>query len=291
MRVLLAFIAILILALLVGAIISYPIYLIVSIWFEPEFERLANRIVLISALIFVFLKVRTLGFETWQDIGFESNKKEFWINLLKGFVYGILIMSPVVGGLLLTNNRTIDPDWEWSMASLQPLLLIALISGLLVSLIEETLIRGAMLTAIQKQSSAIFAITTTSFIYAATHFIKPENEIATEDVAWSSGFILLKDAFTPLLSPLNILDSFIALFLAGVLLAIIRVRTNKLAICIGIHAGWVFCIKVFKKITDSNINSEFAYLKGSHDNVVGYLAAICILIAIVVFIRANKSKA
>ena len=291
MRILLAFIGIFILSLVIGAVISYPIYRLMTSWFEPEFERLANRIVLFSALFFVFLLVRNLGFKTWYAIGFESSMKEFWMNFAKGFGYGLLIMSPVTLGLLLTKNRTVDPDWYWAIDSILPLIMLAFISGFLVSLIEETLIRGAMIAAIKKQSTVAFTVITTSFIYAMTHFIKPEIEIAATDVTWASGFILLKNAFIPFFSPLTLLDSFIALFLAGTLLAIIRVQTNKLGLCIGIHAGWVFSIKVLKKMTDSNIHSEFAYLTGSYDKVVGYLAAVCILIAIVIFLRANKLKA
>ena len=44
---------------------------------------------------------------------------------------------------------------------------------------------------------------------------------------------LLHDAFAFLYSPALMFDSFIALFAAGLLLALIRLRTGRLAVCIG----------------------------------------------------------
>ena len=277
-------------ALFVGAILSFPVYLFLDNWFELEFESVANRVVVLSAFILIFIAIRKLGIMSWQEIGYDANKNDFFKNLLIGFAFGALIMLQVVVGLLLTKNRVIDLDWSWSLTSILPLLLTALIAGLLISIVEETLIRGAMFTAIQKQSSVLLAVVSTSFIYAFTHFLNPEIQIGDDEISWLSGLILLNSAFIPFLSPENIFDSFIALFLAGTLLGIIKARTNKLAICIGIHAGWVFIIKVFKQITNHNFDSEFALLTGSYDNVTGYLAAICISIAIVFVLRSKKTQ-
>ena len=194
-------------------------------------------------------------------------------------------MSPVVVGLLITKNRVIDLDWGWSLSNLSSLLITALAAGLIIALIEETLFRGAMLTAIQRQSSNFFAVISTSCLYAFVHFLQPETSLVPNTLNWSSGFIVLKNAFLPLFQPTKLVDSFIALFLAGILLALIKIRTNKLSICIGIHTGWVFTIKLFKRVTDTNINSEYAFLTGSYDKVIGYLAAICITCAIIICIR------
>jgi len=37
-------------------------------------------------------------------------------------------------------------------------------------------------------------------------------------------------------------------------------------------------------------NVLFAFLTGSYDKIIGYLAAICISIAIVIFLRSNKTR-
>lgn len=286
MSVLITFIAFFALSLLGGALLAYPMHLLLANWFELDFARVASRCVLILAVVLFLVAFRKFGFNSWKEIGFSSTHRQFWKHLLYGFMLGIVIMSPVIAGLLITKNRVIDLDWDWSFANFAVLLLTASAAGLVIALIEETLFRGAMLTAIQRQSSALFAIVSTSFVYALVHFLQPE--IIANTINWSSGFMLLKTAFLPLLHPIQIVDSFIALFLAGALLAIIKVRTNKLAICIGIHVGWVFTIKILKRVTDTNIHSDYAFLTGSYDKVIGYLAAICITLAIVLYLRMNS---
>lgn len=284
MPALLVFIVFLAAALLGGAILAYPAYVLLTNWFEPNFERVVNRCVLIIAIILFIALFRKFGFSSWREIGFGSNQTQFWKHLLKGLGTGILIMLPVVAGLLISKNRVIDFNWNWSLNDFALLLITAVTTGLLVALIEETLFRGAMLSAIQRYSSTLFAVVTTSFCYAFVHFLQPEVYQDANTLGWSSGFMVVKDAFLSLSQPIQIVDSFIALFLAGGLLAIIKVRSNKIATCIGVHAGWVFTIKVFKRVTNSNDFSEYAYLAGNYDNVIGYLAAVCIACAIVIYI-------
>ncbi len=288
MPAILVFIAFFALALLGGAISSYPVYLLLTNWFELDFQRVVSRCVLVIAIILFIALFRRFGFNSWHEIGFNLNRMLFWKRLLKGFGTGILIMFPVIAGLLISHNRVIDPDWDWSFNGLSLLLVMATITGLLVGLIEETLFRGAMLNAIQRYNSALFAVVTTSFIYAFIHFLRPEIHLDASTLDWSSGFAVVNNAFLALLHPIQIVDSFIALFLAGMLLAIINVRGNQLATCIGIHAGWVFTIKVFKRATDSNTSSEYAYLAGNYDNVIGYLAAVCIALTIVIYLGMRK---
>ena len=285
MPALLIFIAYFAIALLSGAAISYPLYLVLTNWFELDFDRVASRSVLLIAIILFITLYKRLGFTTWQTIGYCSDKKRFLQDLLKGISFGLFIMLPVVVGLLTTQNRTLDTGWEVSLINIIGLILTALISGLIIGFLEETLFRGAMLSAVKRHSTSIFAIVTTSLFYAAVHFLQPDIELKADALDWASGFVLLKNAFAGFANLSGIVDSFIALFLAGTLLAIVRLKTNNIALCIGIHAGWVIVIKVFKRVTDSNPSSEYAFLTGSYDKVIGYLAALCIIIFILLTLR------
>ncbi len=292
MPALLLFIVFFMLVLVGGAMLAYPTYMLLISWFEWDFERVVSRCVLGIAIVIFLVLFKKLGFASWREIGFNTDQKEFWKSLLNGFAAGILIMLPVIAGLLISKNRVIDYDWVWSFGDVSLLLMTAIITGLLVALIEETLFRGAMLSAIQRQGSILFAVVSTSLFYAFVHFLQPETLHDPNTLGWLSGLTVLKNAFLPLLQPMYIVDSFIALFLAGTLLAIIKIYTNKLAICIGIHAGWVFTIKTLKQVTDTNVYSEYAFLSGDYDNVIGYLAAICIAFTIVIYIgMKNRSPA
>lgn len=290
MPALLIFLAYFAIALLCGVLLAYPLHLILSNWFELDFDRVVARTVLLMVILLLFAVCKILKINSWQKIGFTTGRKAFYADLFKGIGLGVLIMLPVIGGLLLTQNRVLDAGWEVSFGNVLALLLTALVAGILIGLIEETLFRGAMFTAIKQQSSFLFAAITTSFIYALVHFLQPTIEINPDTLNWTSGFTFLQDALFQLTKVSEIFDSFVALFLAGALLAIIRLRSNRIALCIGIHAGWVLAIKVFKRVTDSNPHSDFAFLTGNYDKVIGYLAAACITCFIIFLIKPKLFK-
>lgn len=290
MPALFIFIAYFAIALLSGAAIAYPLHMILSNWFELEFERVASRAVLIMAIVLFMALYKKLGFSSWRDIGFNTDKKQFFADLAKGIALGLLIMLPVVIGLLITQNRVLEVDLDLSALNILDQIVTALIAGLIIALIEETLFRGAMLSAIKKQSSVVFAIVVTSLIYAAVHFIEPNIDYDSDSLHWASGFVLVKDALSSVANVSHIADSFIALFLAGVLLAMVRIRSQRIALCMGIHAGWVLAIKTFKSFTDSNKQSEYAFLTGNYDKVIGILAAVSICIFIVLYLKNSASN-
>ena len=149
---LLIFIAYFAIALLSGAAVAYPLHMLLANWFELEFDRVASRSVLIVAIILFITLYRKFGFGSWKEIGYTTNKKQFFNDVAKGIVFGILIMSPVIVGLLLTKNRVFDMGWELTISNTLGLLITALTAGLIIAALEETLFRGAMFSAINKQS-------------------------------------------------------------------------------------------------------------------------------------------
>ena len=288
MYALLVFILLFAFVLITGAALAYPVHTLQGLWMETDFEQVANRAVLGLGILMLLVLFRKFGFRSWQDIGFPAKGTQLWKDTLNGFGAGLLIMGPVVAGLLLTQNRVLDLQWDWSLPSLAKLLTTAVISSGVVALLEETFFRGALLSAVLQRGSVTLAVVSTSFLYALVHFLQPEAHIDPNALGWVSGFALLHDAFAFLYSPALMFDSFIALFAAGILLALIQLRTGRLAVCIGAHASWVFTIKLFKRVTNSNEGSAFAFLTGNYDQVIGYLAAIFLILAIVVYLKISR---
>lgn len=274
--------------LVAGAGLAYPLHTLLSLGLEPEFERVANRTVLGLGLVTLLVLFRRFGFRAWQDIGFPAKGAQFFRDALRGFGAGLLIMGPVAAGLLLSGNRILDLQWDWSLPSLAALLVTALVAGAAVALIEETFFRGALLSAVLRSGSASLAVVSTSVLYAFVHFLRPEMHVDPDALGWTSGFTVLGEAFAFLQDPLPVLDSFLALFAAGLLLALVRLRTGRLALCMGIHAGWVFTIKAFKRVTDSDGGSAYAFLTGNYDGVIGYLATVFLVLAIALYLGISR---
>jgi membrane protease YdiL (CAAX protease family) len=145
-----------------------------------------------------------------------------------------------------------------------------LLSGLAVAFIEETFMRGAMFTAIDRESGTRAAIVLTAVVYSATHFFASYH-IAPEQVTSSSGLDLLAGTLHLFSHPLAIADAFICLFAVGVVLATIRATTGNIAACLGLHAGWVWVILVAHELTKPVRGQPLSFLLSDFDGFVGWL--------------------
>ena len=98
---------------------------------------------------------------------------------------------------------------------------------------------------------------------------------AYEDVTAFSGFTALSGFFSGFAQPLRILDAFVALYFVGLLLALARRRWGNIAACIGLHAGFVAVIAVFRKISLPAPGADASLLVGSYDGLLGvWIAAL-----------------
>ena len=140
----------------------------------------------------------------------------------------------------------------------------------MIAFIEETFIRGAMQTAITRESGAKLAIALTSLLYAVTHFIGRYRVAAVDVNAWS-GVELLKGALMAFAHPVDILDAFVCLTGVGVLLGMVRHMTGNIAACIGLHAGWVAVIYVVRETSERNAHGPALWLLSDYDGFIGWM--------------------
>ena len=179
-------------------------------------------------------------------------------------------MLPVAAILLGLEVRVSKADLSPAVAGIAGTIMSALLAGLVVAFIEETLLRGAMYTAIARESADRVAIGLTALLYSALHFLS-RVRIPHEDVDRGSGVELLAGTFGTFTQPQVIADSFLALAAVGVLLGLIRARSGHIAACIGLHAGWVCVIGVLRELSVRNAASRWSFLVGDYDGVVGWL--------------------
>jgi membrane protease YdiL (CAAX protease family) len=150
------------------------------------------------------------------------------------------------------------------------LILSGIITGLTVALIEETFLRGAMQTAITRESGARLAIVLTSLVYAATHFIG-RYRVPAAEVDAGSGFDMLAHALSVLAHPVAILDAFLCLTAVGIVLGMVRVHTGNIAASIGLHAGWVAVIYVVRETSERRSDGPGAWMLSDYDGFIGWM--------------------
>jgi membrane protease YdiL (CAAX protease family) len=252
------------------AALGYPAWLLISpLIHDPKFHRVASRVGMLLLVVAFVLTARRLRVADRQSLGYGLAPRPFAREVAWGIALGVALMLPVLGTMVALDMRDrVGPvlsAWQWFN-----LMLSGLARGLVIAFIEETFMRGAMQTAITRESGAKLAIVLTSLLYAATHFIGRYRVAAADVNAWS-GVDLLEGALMAFAHPLDILDAFVCLTGVGLMLGMVRHLTGNIAACVGLHAGWVAVIYVVRETSERNAHGPAVWLLSDYDGFIGWM--------------------
>ena len=211
------------------------------------FARYFNRAMLVAAVALLWPLVRSLHLRGRADLGLAPNPRwlrDLWICF--ALAAGLLFALGAVLVVLNFYKLRAVPNWS--------ALPNAMLSAAAVSLLEETLFRGAMLGLVLRSARTWPAQIFVAALYAIVHFLKPPVDAAQlasdfGSVHWLSGFQLLPKVFWQFADPWLLLGGFVTLFLVGLILGLVTQRTRSLWCAIGLHAGWVLGLKSFSAVT------------------------------------------
>jgi membrane protease YdiL (CAAX protease family) len=279
--------AILVAALIAGAL-TYPAWLLVTVFGDARPDRVMRRVGMIVLAIALYVVLRRSGLATRSTLGYALPRRDFIRQLTFGFFAGLVLMSPLVWGLFGLDLR--NPTVVLTSAVLAKLFLQGILTGLTVAFVEETFLRGAMFGAIQRESGTFMAVALPSLLYAAVHFLGGSLRIPPADMDFGGGLRIAADLFSRFTTPLEFIDSFAALLALGILLSLIRLRTGAIAGCVGLHAGGVCVITVLRNMSTTNQDASLAWLVGSYDGVIGWMACVWIGVVTLLFWRNTKKR-
>lgn len=216
-----------------------------------DFSRYFNRAVLIMAIVLVYPMVRWAGFDRslfpkWSPA--SSGLR----HCLVGFFGAAALLLLLGWGLIGGGAYKLKPEPSWSSVG------SALIAAFSVGFIEEFFFRGALLGLFLKSLSRAQALIWCTFIFAIVHFLKPPESfvLLPESVTWLSGFAMIGQILKSFSNLNFLLAEFLTLFAVGWVLAQARLKTGRLWVSIGLHAGWVFGLKYFSALTFSTRASK-----------------------------------
>jgi membrane protease YdiL (CAAX protease family) len=252
------------------AVLGYPAWLLVSPLLDnPKFHRVASRVGMLLLVVGFVLVARRLKVADRQSLGYGLPPAQFTREIAVGVVLGVVLMLPVLATMVALDMRDrIGP--ALSAGAWLSLMLSGLARGLVIAFIEETFMRGAMQTAVTRESGARLAIAVTALLYSATHFIGRYRVAAGDVTAWS-GVEMLQGALAAFAHPADILDAFLCLTSVGVLLGMVRQLTGNIAACIGLHAGWVAVIYVVRETSERNSHGPAVWLLSDYDGFIGWM--------------------
>jgi membrane protease YdiL (CAAX protease family) len=264
---------------------------------EYLLEKVFQKTGLLLLTLLAIHQVRTSIFAPQPDTIKLSISKQL-IRFSQSWLIGVLILSVPIYLLLAMEIRVADTQVVISSTKISRHLISALWIGLIVGLIEEYVFRGWLLGWLQSKLNTIQSIGQTSavilsaFYFALLHFLKPVVDHNNQNDSISAGFDVFLRSLKHLINHSD-WDTFIALFLAGILLGLIKtLYNNGLILVIGIHAGWIFSIKATKSLTNSNPGNQWQFLVGQ-DGIVGYLSAGwlgIIILSLCIYWHFQKTK-
>jgi membrane protease YdiL (CAAX protease family) len=269
MRAFAGFLALIVIALGLGACIAYPAFELASMAGNWAFHRVASRIAMLVLALELAWLARHLNIRTKADFGYGLPWRRF---VSQSALWGAIGMLTALAGaafLMGTHIRVIEASFAPGAAALARLFVIGLGSGVAVALIEETVMRGAIHTAIQRESGPWAAALLTAPLFAVLHFFA-KVRIPPEEVGWGSGFDLILRSFAPLAHPHAVLDSFAAWLVIGLILSLTRILTGNIAVAIGLHAGWVIVLRMLQLATQRGAPTDYDAWVGSFDWLVGF---------------------
>jgi hypothetical protein len=257
-------------ALAVVALGTYPAWLLLHPHFDFPFHRIGERLGMLALAAGFLLVAGHLRLADRTSLGYGAPRPLFVHEMLVGLALGVATMVAVVAAMSALGLLEWPRTAGMGAGAVAQLLVTRLASGLAVALIEETFLRGAMYTAIARESRAPAAVLVTSLFYAATHFFG-KVRIAPQDVTPWSGVALLGQSLQAFAHFGGIVDAFLALTAVGVVLALVRQATGNIAACLGLHAGWVWVMLVVHELAGPRRAAPLGFLLSRFDGFVGWL--------------------
>lgn len=248
---------------------------------NAPFHRYVNRSFLILALAGLWPLLRALGVKSPADVGLVKPAGE-WRNALRGLGLGFLSLA-IVAGIALVAGARAWPE-NFSLSKFSEKLSSAALTACVVAVLEEILFRGGIFGGLRHVLSWRAALLVSSAIYALVHFFAPARHVG--EVVWNSGLALLPLMLAGFGDLHALIPGFINLTLAGAALAYAFQRRGNLYFSIGLHAGWIFWLVIYKALTVEVANAN-VWLFGSNKLIDGWLACAVLIATLFVLPRSK----
>lgn len=216
--------------------IVYELLLYLMPAMDWPFSRVFDRVILVVVLVAIWFCRKKLKVSSVIEM---MRIKGRWNHLVIG-LFLALLMSGILLPLIISNG---DLSWHIREADhYYSRVWKILLGALLTAIIEEFLFRGIILTELCARFRVWAAVTLTTLLYAMVHFVAPVKAWIYPGLSFSVGFSYLWVVLGNIFSYAH-LAPFIGLILVGLVLAITKIKTNSLILCIGLHAGWIIAVK------------------------------------------------
>ncbi|HTL46910.1 MAG TPA: CPBP family glutamic-type intramembrane protease [Verrucomicrobiae bacterium] len=236
-----------------------------------KFERIFRRLVMIFTLAAVFfaVKSRRLYFPA-STLAWSRSSLIFLALGFSGGLLTLVLLAAAKAGLGIVGWNVTDMSaGQWAFR-----IFLSFFSALLIGVLEEVFFRGLVFGSLREKLHWPLGLTlaATNFFYAVVHFLSGKKPY----IGASPDFF---DALKLVLAPVkdfmhwqDILPGAIGLFIFGIILNLLLLRTGTLYASIGLHAGCVFFLKMAGALTSHQDKMLFYFGSGKgYDGVLGWI--------------------
>lgn len=237
-----------------------------------KFERIFNRLIMIGTITTVVFFVRIRA-DTLKRYGLWWDGKRSAIYLLQGFGLGFGALALLAAFKITLGLGSWTPA-AYSAGFYFGKILVLLATGFLIGTIEEFFFRGFIFNTFKEKFrwNLPLCIVGTNLFYALVHFVSFKKPFIDSDPNWHDSLKLLWYPFLQLAYFQAYWHEAVGLFVFGILLNYIVLRTRSLYPAIALHAGCVFFIKLdglLMQFTNQNV-ILFSSAK-MYDGLMGWL--------------------
>lgn len=286
MKALLKFILIFTGILLISAVLAPLLHHVLPF----KFARIFNRLVMILSLtaVAVFTRIRKEDFFSSGLLGRPDGFYLFGVSFAAGFLVLMILMTIKVAAGMAIWKLT---DGGWSVWAISIVRLF--FTALLIAVIEEIFFRAFVFSKLRKAfGGVLLSIVVTSAFYSIMHFVSDRKPFIGPDPGFSDSLLLIKAPLESLLNWQSYWNEAAGLFIFGVVLNLLYLRTRSLYSCMGLHAGCVFFVKLDGLFADSlNSGNLFWGTSKMYDGAAGWLFLFSLLFFLNFFLgRENENK-
>jgi len=208
----------------------------------------------------------------WGRFGFFWGKKG-----LRALMAFILLGMVSLGLVVAIQSVILDPQPKsgFGAGGVLELIFGALAGGLVIGWLEEAIFRGMVLRMFYSATRPSFAVILSALVFAAVHFKSVPDGIG-EPYHWYSGLLVAGYQSISVFLTVEAVD-FLNLFLAGVVLNLVFLRTGSLTGCMGLHAGWVLVRNTWSKLVEIQ-ESDITQIWGTERVVDGYASLVILIV-------------
>jgi len=256
---------------------------------RPKFDDVFGGLFIAAATLLILSSPSLLRIQFLREAGLGSFSRQS-PDLLRGFVLAVASMAVLGAIMALAGSMTAqmtDP-----VPSLVRSAVKALITASLVGFFEELFFRGMLFKGLLEDARAATAFAVANLIYAASHFFRPPANFAPGGLDPLAGLRFVVASLERFSDPAAILPGLVGLFIIGVVLSYALVRTGALYLSIGLHAGWVFGIKMlsdFGEFTRADLGWAFGSKPKIVSGVVTWIGILAVGV-VIHFTTRNREK-